>query len=108
QVSFILGLSPKERFEKITEARKLVAEMIGGLILIAGLFVTIQNLVSAQKQAKAASEQVEIARISQLSERFQKAVSSLQDGSAEAIGGLYTLQQVALENRDLDVPVTQV
>jgi hypothetical protein len=49
QVADVQGLEPKERFDRVNEARKTLATILGGVVLLAGFFGTWQNLKVAQE-----------------------------------------------------------
>src|SRR5690349_9038223 len=48
QIGKVRGLEPKERFDRVNEARKTLAQIIGGFAFLSSLYATIQNLKVAQ------------------------------------------------------------
>src|SRR5215831_20616446 len=61
QVGRIMRLDSKERFDRVNEARKTLATILGGVVLLAGFFGTWQNLKLAQKSAELAQKSAESA-----------------------------------------------
>src|ERR1035438_8956055 len=51
QVRHVKDLQPKERFDRVNEARKTLATILGGVVLLAGFFGTWQNIKVAQESA---------------------------------------------------------
>jgi len=49
QVAQVRSLEPKERFDRVNEARKTLATILGGIVLLAGFFGTWRNLQLTQK-----------------------------------------------------------
>jgi Pentapeptide repeats (8 copies) len=97
-----LDLPPKERFELENEARKTLAQIIGGAVLIAGLFFTWANLKITQETA---TKNQELTREGQITERFTHAVDQLgaidPEGAPKLesrLGGIYALKRVAKES----------
>jgi hypothetical protein len=86
-------LDSKERFDRVNEARKTLATIVGGIFLLAGLFGTWQNLKVAQE--------------GQITERFTKAIDQLgatsPDGKKEKLevrlGGIYALERIGIDSR---------
>src|SRR3954453_6541262 len=91
QVSSFKTLTPEARFDKENESRKTLAQIVGGLFVIASLFSTArtlevsqeqaataaENVKVSQKQAATAAEQVRIAQEGQFTDRFTKAIDQL-------------------------------
>jgi uncharacterized protein YjbI with pentapeptide repeats len=121
---------PKPRFELENEARRTLAEALGGLFLVIGLAVTWMQIsdsrleqrqaasISSTEQADAhdrsATEQA-LTREGQITDRYTAAI--LQLGNAQSmevrVGGIYALQRIARDSPDdartvMDVMVTFV
>ena len=88
QVEHVEGLEPKERFDRVNEARKTLATILGGVVLLAGFYGTWQNLKLAQKSAELAQKSAESAadaqrssqqalQEGQITDRFTKAIEQL-------------------------------
>ncbi|MEK7832252.1 MAG: hypothetical protein AAB401_14250, partial [Acidobacteriota bacterium] len=77
-------------------ARLTLAQIIGGLVVLLGLYATFKNVQIAQKNA-------EIAEEGKLTDRFSKAVELLsydKDSKLETrLGGIYALERIAKDSR---------
>jgi Pentapeptide repeats (8 copies) len=103
-------LNDEERFGAENEARKTLAQIVGGGVVLAGLFFSMENLKVQQETLnntrEAESRSDENVRRGQITDRFTKAVDQLgakQDGKAKTelrLGGIYALEQLAHENKD--------
>jgi len=98
QVGKISGLESKDRFDRENEARKTLAQIIGGILVLAGFYATVQNLRVAQKS-------FDLAQRGQITDRFTKAIEQLgtidsQDGKKLAVrlGGIYALKRIEAES----------
>ncbi|MFN0139515.1 MAG: pentapeptide repeat-containing protein [Pyrinomonadaceae bacterium] len=81
----------KERIKLRDDTRKTLAQIIGGIFFVAGLFVTF-NTFELNRQGQ------QLAREGQVSERFSKAVELLGNKDISVrIGGLYSLEQISRE-----------
>ena len=85
---------PKGRAELANEFRKTIAQIVGGLVIIVGVYATWRRVASAERTVEFAQEQ-------QITERFTRAVDQLGDVDNEAIilGGIYTLERIARDSR---------
>jgi len=120
QVAHLKNLKPEERFQQENEARRTFAQVIGGIILIGGLFYTGENIKIAQKSAddsqKAATESRELTRQGQITERFTKAVEQLgradipnkENNLAIRLGGIYALERIANESKEDHWPIIEL
>jgi uncharacterized protein YjbI with pentapeptide repeats len=82
----------KERFRMEDDARKTLAQIIGGVLVLLGLVVTYNTYrVGVQKQ--------DLDRDSQVTDRFSKAITHLGDDKiAIRIGGLFELERIAKDS----------
>src|SRR5271165_2777023 len=95
QVGHVRRLDAKERFDRVNEARKTLATILGGIVLLAGGFFTYQNL--------------NLAREGQITERFSKAVEQLGSEKLQIrLGGIYALEGIAKESKELHWPIIEV
>lgn len=79
--------TPKELGELRNTYRKTIAEISGGIALLAGLYFTWGNLTTAQQ--------------GQITERFTKAVDQLgARDTAIRLGGIYALERIARDSRE--------
>lgn len=91
QVARSKGLSDENRFDRENEARKTLAQILGGAFVLAGLYSSIESF--------------DLARDGQITDRFTKAVeqlSAVDDRGREKIairvGGIYALERIARDS----------
>ncbi len=122
QVGRVKRLSSKERFDRVNEARKTLATILGGVLLLVGFFGTWQNIKVAQKAASIAQESAstsqEALRVSQegqITDRFTKAIEQLgaTDASGKPklevrLGGIYALERIANDSERDHWPIMEV
>jgi hypothetical protein len=87
------SLSPKERIELENSARVTIAQILGGTVLLTGLYFTWQNLRVSEE--------------GQITERFTRAIGQLGDDKLQIrLGGIYALERIARDSpRDLRTPI---
>jgi len=92
------SLQAKDRFELENEARKTLAQLTGGVLLIIGLVIT-------GRRVRALERNVEIAQEGQITERFTRAIEQLGavDGHGRKkleirLGGIYALERIARDS----------
>jgi uncharacterized protein YjbI with pentapeptide repeats len=97
QVARSQGVTIANRFDRENEARKTLAQIVGGAFLLAGLYSSVQT--------------TELSRQGQITDRFTKAIEQL--GAVDAagkprldvrLGGIYALERIARDS-DRDHPV---
>src|SRR5208283_6189907 len=108
QVRRVQDLAPKEHFDRVNEARKTLATILGGLAFLVGGFFTWQSL-------KVAQENLKVSQKGQITDRFTKAIEQLGavDGSGKKklevrLGGIYALEGIANESKELHWPIMEV
>jgi uncharacterized protein YjbI with pentapeptide repeats len=95
QVEQMRGLNRKERFDRENEARKTLATILGGMVLLAGFFGTWQNLKVAQE--------------GQITDRFTKAIEQLGKPELDVrLGGIYALERIANDSERDHWPIMEV
>jgi hypothetical protein len=108
QVGRVSRLSSKERFDRVNEARKTLATILGGVLLLLGFFGTWENIRVAQENL-AVSEQ------GQITDRFTKAIEQL--GATDAtgkprlevrLGAIYALERIANDSERDRWPIMEV
>jgi len=108
QVGRVRRLDAKERFDRVNEARKTLAQILGGTVLLAGFFGTWQNI-------KVAQENLTVSQGGQIADRFTKAIEQLGALDAKGckklevrLGGIYALGGIADESARYHWPVVEV
>jgi len=108
QVRQVKRLDAKERFDRVNEARKTLAQILGGIVLLAGFFGTWQNI-------KVAQESLTVSQQGQITDRFTKAIEQL--GAVDAngkkklevrLGGIYALERIANDSERDHWPIMEV
>ncbi len=101
QVEHVKDLAPKERFDREDEARKTLATILGGIVVLAGAYFTWGNIKVAQE--------------GQITDRFTKAIEQLGaiDASGKPkleirLGGIYALERVANQSERDHWPIIEV
>jgi hypothetical protein len=92
----------KEKLKLEDEARKTLAQIIGGLLVFVGLIITYNTYqIGVQKQ--------DLDREGQFTDRFSKAVTHLGDDKlAVRIGGIFELERIANDSPKDRLSVKQV
>lgn len=109
QVSNLADLSRSDLFEQENEARRTLAQIIGGVVLLGGLFYTAENIRVAQRTQ-------DLTRQGQITDRFTKAVDQLgkadQEGTlnnlAIRLGGIYALERISKESQEDYWPIMEL
>ena len=85
---------PMQRFSAENEARKTLAQLIGGLVILVGVALGFRRV-------KAAEENVRVSQEGQITERFTRAVEQLGNGENIHIrlGGIYALERIARDSQ---------
>jgi hypothetical protein len=113
------------RPELENEARKTLAEIIGGAAVLGGLLFTWENLRATQENLKFTQESLRIAqdtatkshdltREGQITERFSKAIDQLgavNEGKKQLeirLGGIHALARIAKDSKDYHWPIMEV
>lgn len=112
QVRHLNKLEPEELFQQENEARKTLAQIIGGIIVLGGLYYTGENIEIAQQSASEAQQSAaasrELTRQGQITDRFTRAVEQLgksdvpgkESNIVVRLGGIYALERIANESRE--------
>src|SRR5271166_1561720 len=108
QVRQVFDLDRKERFDRENEARKTLATILGGIVLLTGGFFTWRNITLAQRALAVAQE-------GQITDRFTKAIEQLGaiDSSGKKklevrLGGIYALERIADESERDHWPIIEI
>jgi hypothetical protein len=104
-----LPCTEHERFDAENEARKTLAQIIGGIGLVLGLYFTSLQLREAQL---AASANEQIARDGQITDRYIKAVQQLGTTDAQnlpiRVGAIFSLERIARESKADYEPIMEL
>ena len=91
QVARSKALTDQIRFDRENEARKTLAQILGGIFLLAGLYSSVQTF--------------NLAREGQITDRYTKAIEQLgaSDGTGISklevrLGGIYALERIARDS----------
>ncbi len=96
QVARSQNLSSKNRFDRENEARKTLAQIVGGVFLLAGIYSSVQAF-------RLQTQSVDLQREGQITDRYIRAVQQL--GSTDAqnlpvrIGAIFALERIAHESK---------
>lgn len=107
QVKHIKG-EVHDIFTLENEARKTYAQVLGGILLLASLFVAWQNLKVTQKNAEITQR---ITQDAQLNDRFRAAIEHVGDKDTsyeKRLVAIYTLGQVARSREDYYRPAMDI
>jgi hypothetical protein len=95
-------LSAKDRLELQDKARGTLAQIIGGMVVLVGLYFT-------GRSAAAAWRNVQVAHEGQITERFTRAIEQLgSDKLAIRLGGIYALERIARDSAPDYWPIMEV
>jgi hypothetical protein len=101
QVARSQGLTAENRFDRENEARKTLAQILGGIFVLAGLYSSVQTL--------------NLSREGQITDRFTKAIEQLGnlDGTGNPklevrLGGIYALERIARDSERDDWVIMEV
>ena len=115
QVGGVRRLDAKERFDRVNEARKTLATILGGIVLLAGFFGTWQNIRVAEESASTSQRALIISQEGQITDRFTKAIEQLGavDVSGKKklevrLGGIYALERIANDSERDHWPIMEV
>lgn len=97
-----LTVPEERRFELENESRKTVAQIVGGAVLLAGLYFTAQTLRTGQETLRVNQE-------GQITERFTKAIDHLGNKELPVkLGGIYALERIARDSERDRGPIIEV
>ena len=108
QAGRVKDLTPKERFDTENDARKTLAQIVGGIVVLFGGYATWRNIKLAQQSQS-------ILQHGQITDRFTKAIEQL--GAVDAgekkklevrLGGIYSLESIANESESFHWPIMEV
>jgi hypothetical protein len=101
QVAHSAGLTTENRFDRENEARKTLAQILGGIFLLAGLYSSVETLSTVRED--------------QITDRFTKAIEQLGavDSSGNPklevrLGAIYALERIARDSERDHGPIMEV
>ncbi|MBI3301769.1 MAG: pentapeptide repeat-containing protein [Deltaproteobacteria bacterium] len=95
-------LEPKDLLHLENEARGTLVQILGGAVLLTGLFFTWQTVRATWKN-------LQISQEGQITERFTRAVDQLGNEKLEVrLGGIYALERIARDSEKDHWPIMEV
>ncbi len=84
--------APRDKVQMANETRRTWAQILGGVVLLFGVYLTYRRVSATERRAEAAQKTVEVAERGQITERFTRAIDQLGSGKLEVrLGGIYAL-----------------
>lgn len=98
------------------ELRRTLIQIIGGIVVFVGAYVTWQEFQATKQNIEAtqrvSSKQVELTEKGQVTDRFTRAIDQLGDSGknnlATRLGGIYALDRLAADSLEYYWPVMEV
>ena len=109
QAAHSQGTSTKNQFDRENEARKTLAQIVGGVLLLVGLYSSIKTLDLQRASSSLQRETENLQREGQITDRFTKAINQLGASSSSTktdycgreqvnlpirLGGIYALERI--------------
>ena len=95
-------LAPKDRLDAENAARTTLAQIVGGVAVLIGAYLTFRNIRAVEKNLTISQE-------GQITERFTRAIEQLGNDKTEiALGGVYGLERTARDSERDHWPVIEV
>jgi len=89
-------VSDKERIETEDQLRRTVLQILGGVVVVIGLYLTYRRIKASERQVEAFRKQITVAEDGQITERFTRAVEQLGNENIHIrLGGIYALERLA-------------
>ncbi len=89
--------------------RRTLAQILGGLALLYGLYLTQRRIVATENNVRVAQETVRVVEEGQITERFTRAIEQLGDQEmAIRLGGIYALERIAKDSEKDHGPIMEV
>lgn len=97
-----IKIEPKDFIKAENDARTTLAQIIGGILVLIGLFFTAENLRNSQETLRVSQE-------GQITERFTKAIDQLGSEKPDiAVGGVYALGRIARDSERDHWPIMEI
>jgi hypothetical protein len=103
-------LNPEDYVDQQNSARATLAQILGGVFVLIGLYFTGQNLKNSQETLRVSEE-------GQITQRFTKAIEQLgtaddpakkETNLAIRLGGIYALERIARDSEKDHWPIMQI
>jgi len=102
QVERVEDLTSKDRFALENEARQTMSQIVGGIVLLAGVYFGWRNVNDEVEKLNIASE-------GQITDRFTKATEQLGNSKvAVRLGGIYALERISVDSLRDHGPIMEV
>jgi len=102
QAERVENLTPKDRFILEDGARKTMSQIVGGIVLLMGVYFGWRNVNDEVEKLNIASE-------GQITDRFTKATEQLgSPKTAVRLGGIYALERISLDSLRDHGPIMEV
>ena len=96
----------KDRVTAESAYRQTLAQMVGGAVLLGGLYFTAQTLRVSQQTLQNSQEGLRISQEGQITDRFTKAIEQLgksgDENLAIRLGGIYALERITKDSAEKD------
>jgi len=94
QACYFSKYVPKEKFPLLAnEYRKTIAQIIGGFLLLVGLYLNLRRIKAVEREVKSSEE-------GQITERFTRAIEQLgSEKMAIRLGGIYALERLSKDSK---------
>ena len=91
----------KDRIDLEAKSRQTLAQIVGGAVLLGGLYFTAQTLRISQETLQVNQETLRTTQQGQITDRFTKAIDQLGNGKSLAVrlGGIYALERIAKDSK---------
>jgi hypothetical protein len=113
QIAYLKNLTPEQRLDRENEARKTLAQIIGGLFVLVGAGLTLRSLQLAERSQSQNQQNAEatlrITQEGQITDRFTNAITQLGDKNLIiCLGGIYALERIARDSQKDYWPIMEI
>jgi hypothetical protein len=113
QIGYLKNITPEVRLDKENEARKTLAQIIGGLFVLVGAWLTLRSLQLAERSQRQsqqnAEETLRITQEGQITDRFTNAITQLGDQNLVIrLGGIYAIERIARDSQKDYWPIIEI
>jgi hypothetical protein len=113
QVAYLKSLTPEQLFDRENEARKTLAQIMGGIVVLLGAYYTWRSVQQTERAQRASEDNAqksrEISQQGQITDRFTRAIAQLGDDKMEIkLGGIFALERIARDSERDHQPIMEV